>query len=72
MDKPDLDYITFLLRLWRTEQHGLWKASLEDSQTGQRLGFGSISAVCTFLEEQIDGNTNNHQINTIVKGEDDE
>lgn len=49
-------YLAFLLRLWqvRGEDGGpAWRASLEDANTGERLGFASLGALVTFLEDQI-------------------
>lgn len=46
-------YHSYLLRLWQVEQNGrlTWRASLEDAQTGKRLGFASPAALYAFLDE---------------------
>jgi hypothetical protein len=37
------DYVSCLLRLWReSAQKAVWRASLEDPHTGERLGFASV------------------------------
>lgn len=47
-------YHSYLLRLWCTEQTewGCWRASLEDSHTGERIGFASLEELFAFLMEQ--------------------
>jgi len=47
------DYLAYLLRLWRTKgEEAVWRASLEDPHTGERLGFASLDELFTFLKEQ--------------------
>ncbi len=48
------DYHAYLLRLWRvnTGRATLWRASLEDSRTGERKGFADLRGLLAFLEEQ--------------------
>ncbi len=46
-----LHYQAFLLRFWQ-EQSGeapVWRFSLEDPSSGQRLGFADLAALTTFL-----------------------
>jgi len=49
-------YLSYLLRLWRMPgQAGTgWRASLESPQGGERLGFGSLAELFTFMREQTD------------------
>jgi hypothetical protein len=50
-------YLSFLLRLWRAPG-GVgqpWRASLEDTLTGQRRGFADLEALVAYLHEQIEG-----------------
>ena len=49
-------YLSYLLRLWRMRgQAGTgWRASLESPLWGERLGFGSLEELFTFLREQTD------------------
>ncbi len=51
-------YHSYLLRLWCTEQdgNGCWRASLENSHTGERIGFAGLEELFAFLMEQVDGN----------------
>ncbi len=47
-------YHSYLLRLWCTDQAdtGCWRASLEDSHTGERIGFASLEELFAFLMEK--------------------
>ena len=47
-------YLSYLLRLWRVRQNDLdvWRASLEDTHSGERQGFASLEALIDFLREQ--------------------
>ncbi len=55
--RPDTDqYRSYLLRLWRSETSDKsWRASLEDSHTGQRIGFATLEQMFAFLMEQVEG-----------------
>ena len=46
-------YVTLLLRLWQVDDSGaaIWRASLENSQTGERHGFADLGALFIFLRE---------------------
>jgi hypothetical protein len=40
--KEQLDYVSYLLRLWRENgEKTIWRASLESSHTGERKGFAT-------------------------------
>ena len=45
-------YKAYLLRMWPVEQNGqvVWRASLEDSQTGEVLGFANLELLFDFLK----------------------
>ena len=47
-------YISYLLRLWQTQEKGesAWRASLESAHTGERLGFASLAELYAFLEQE--------------------
>jgi hypothetical protein len=47
-------YISYLLRLWPTKSgdETVWRASLEDSETGERRGFADLDALLAFLRER--------------------
>ena len=48
-------YLSYLLRLWCTKQDGceIWRASLEDTRTGEVRGFASLESLIDFLREQM-------------------
>jgi len=47
-------YQSYLLRLWLTadEKGSVWRASLEDPHTGERLTFATLERLVAFLEDQ--------------------
>ncbi len=47
-------YRSYLLRLWRVPcgVNQSWRASLEDTLTGQRTGFPDLEVLCAFLRLQ--------------------
>ena len=53
--KPSVNYLSYLLRLWRTGEHSVWKASLEDPQTGELLGFADLALLFAFLRDKAWG-----------------
>jgi hypothetical protein len=60
MAKEHLAYLSYLLRLWRVENHGevpgageaIWRASLESARTGEKRTFASLDDLLDFLREQ--------------------
>jgi len=46
--------LSYLLRLWRVRRnnHLVWRASLENSRTGEKHGFASLELLMEFLREQ--------------------
>jgi hypothetical protein len=48
-------YSAYLLRIWQIKDSGkwVWRVSLEDSQTGERLGFPDINDLLAFLQEEF-------------------
>lgn len=62
-EKKDRVYI---LRLWRAETPDLsWRASLENSRTGARVGFENLERLFAFLMEQTDRDANSKQGGTM-------
>jgi hypothetical protein len=51
-EKPH--YFSYLLRVWLAGDgcQPQWRASLEDSRTGERIGFASLAAMGEYLEQQ--------------------
>jgi hypothetical protein len=55
MSKEQPDYISYLLRIWRSNGDKTdWRASLQNPHTGERIGFASIDELCIFLRKQTD------------------
>ncbi len=57
LSKRPSHYYAFLLRMWEEngqllDEQGVWRFSLEDSQTGQRKGFASLEKLVAFLLAQ--------------------
>jgi hypothetical protein len=48
-------YFSFILRLWLAGDHGQpqWRASLEDTLSGERVGFIRIEELCQYLTKLI-------------------
>ncbi len=55
-DPETKQYRSYLLRLWRCESPDQsWRASLEDSRTGQRIGFATLEQLFAFLMDEVEG-----------------
>ena len=54
MGKQQPSYISYLLRMWRANGEGktVWRASLENPHTGERIGFASLDKLFAFLWQQ--------------------
>lgn len=52
--------LSYLLRLWRTDEPGnsSWQASLENPETGKRIGFANLEQLFAYLMDLIEGNLN--------------
>jgi len=52
-------YKAYLLRLWQSNMNStpVWRASLEDTQTGVRHGFASLTELNEFLKKQLEEET---------------
>jgi len=59
-------YRAYLLRLWDVDSDGqrVWRASLQDSHTGERRGFANLAALTAFLAEETGGPLNSHGVET--------
>ena len=55
MSEHERRYISYLLRLWQTEDDkGLvWRASLECPHSGERRGFSSLVDLYAYLEREM-------------------
>ncbi len=48
-------YLSFLLRIWLAGDNNplQWRSSLENTHTGERLGFASLEDLFRYLKRQI-------------------
>ena len=51
-------YHAYLLRIWQEQvsETAVWRFSLEDPSSGQRVGFADLSALVAFLHQQTSTN----------------
>jgi hypothetical protein len=49
------NYHAYLLRLWRENEMAPWRLTLQDSQTGERIGFADLGKLTNFLEDKTEG-----------------
>jgi hypothetical protein len=61
MPEEERMYQSYLLRVWQTGStgHVVWRASLEDALTGERMGFANLDRLFAFLLEQTRGGAGN-------------
>ncbi len=54
MSHKHRQYVSYLLRVWRADgdEAAVWRASLQDPHTGQRIGFADLQRLFAFLVEQ--------------------
>ena len=48
------DYHASLLRLWRDHHGGAWRASLQDAESGERIGFADLERLFAYLRRLTD------------------
>ncbi len=55
MSREQPDYASYLLRLWKSNEHGnaTWRASLESTAEGRRYNFAHMEALITFLLDRF-------------------
>ncbi len=58
-----IHYRTFLLTLWAerinpSTGHSVWRFSLENPHTAQRIGFGTLEALTGYLQQQMEEEQN--------------
>jgi hypothetical protein len=56
MPNEATDYRSYLMRLWRVKEgdRDVWRASLQDPQSGERISFATIEALFAYLQEQLE------------------
>jgi hypothetical protein len=52
---PKRGHLAYLLRLWRVDNgpQAIWRASLQDVRTGERLGFAGLDEAIAYLRQQL-------------------
>ena len=65
MSTDQQGYLAYLLRLWQVKIKGqiVWRASLENSLTGERLGFACLVKLFDYLEREIKTASDSEEIN---------
>jgi len=48
------DYHAGLLRLWREGAGGTWRVSLQDAESGERIGFADLERLFAYLRRLTD------------------
>jgi hypothetical protein len=51
--RPEPQYRSYLLRLWRADREKAWRVMLECVDTHERHGFSDVQDLCAFLFEQM-------------------
>jgi hypothetical protein len=53
MAETQSNYVSFMLRLWQVSSAGqpVWRASLENTSTGERHGFANPASLLEFLSQ---------------------
>jgi hypothetical protein len=46
------EYFAYLLRLWRENSDGSWRALLENPNAEERIGFANLADLIEFLENK--------------------
>lgn len=49
------EYVSYLLRLWQIgdQDRPVWRASLQNSRTGETVGFASLEALFDYLQTEV-------------------
>jgi len=55
-DREPQPYISYLLRLRQVRQDKdiVWRTSLQNARTGERIGFATVEALLSYLREQTE------------------
>jgi subtilisin-like proprotein convertase family protein len=59
-------YQAYLVRLWRSNVHGNWRASIQDAQSGEQHLFANMEDLFLFLHEQTTGKLSDPIHRTVV------
>ncbi|MBI5034639.1 MAG: hypothetical protein HZB51_29305 [Chloroflexi bacterium] len=67
MPPKPFPYQSYLLRFWQesnapTNSARVWRFSLEDPRTGERMGFANLEHLLAFLREQMNNSPSKEKI----------
>ena len=65
-DLESPERFAYLLHLWRGSDQ--WRASLENLETGKRLGFANLELLFAYLMDQSEGNLTKEGTHGAEKG----
>ena len=54
MNPSTISYQSYMLRLWQEKEHGEWRASLSNVDTGELRYFPNITKLFAYLCKQVD------------------
>ncbi|KAA3662560.1 MAG: hypothetical protein DWQ04_13065 [Chloroflexi bacterium] len=57
------EYMAYLLRLWRENRDGSWRALLENPNTKERVAFANLNELVEFLENKTGETVTVPQVN---------
>jgi hypothetical protein len=61
------DYHAGLLRLWREGAGGPWRASLQDAESGERIGFANLERLFVYLRRLTKDAPDEHETSTTTE-----
>ena len=64
---PSADYHAGLLRLWRDGPGGPWRASLQDAESCERIGFADLERLFAYLRRLADDAPDERGISTTTE-----
>ena len=50
---PPDNYLSYLVRLWRSDATTVWRATLQDPHTGEHFRFETIEGLFVFLRNRM-------------------
>ena len=64
MNQKPVRYLSYLLRLWQTSDGtaGVWRASLESTESRKRFSFADLRQLLAFLEQETGEIVHNQEI----------
>jgi hypothetical protein len=62
-----IDYHAGLLRLWRVGTGGPWRVSLQDAESGERIGFTDLDHLFAYLRRLTDDTPDERGTSTMTE-----